>query len=61
MDSVQSLRFITQKKSIKFINKIKGLTDVYSARKLQRLVVVSGRVMMSNERMQNIIHLLKVK
>ena len=50
MDAVQSSKFITQKKSIELINKIKGLTDANSARSLQRQVVVSGRVKMANER-----------
>lgn len=49
VDAVQSSKVITQKKSIELINKIKGLTDIFSARKLQRQVVISGRAKMANE------------
>ena len=50
VDAVQSSKVITQKKSIELINKIKKLTDVNSARRLQRQVVISGRAKMANER-----------
>ncbi len=50
VDAVQSSKFITSRKSIELINKIKKLTDKNSAKKLQRQVIVSGRVKMANER-----------
>ena len=50
VDAVQSSKVITHKKSIQLINKIKKLTDDYSAKGLQRQVVVTGRAKMENER-----------
>lgn len=50
VDAVQSSKFITKKKSIELINKIKTLTDKYSVSTLQRQIVVSGRVKTENER-----------
>ncbi|MBN2878329.1 MAG: WYL domain-containing transcriptional regulator [Clostridia bacterium] len=51
MDAVLSSRVITSKKSIELINKIKKLTDINSAARLQRQVVVTGRAKMANERL----------
>ena len=50
VDAVQSSKFITEKKSVELINKIKTLTDVYSAAALQREVYISNRVKSDNER-----------
>lgn len=49
IDAVQSSKFITEKKSIELINKIKQLTDKNSADKLQRNVQISNRVKSINE------------
>jgi len=49
VDSVQSSKFITQKKTLSLIKKIEGLTSIYSARLLQRQVYVSNRVKSMNE------------
>lgn len=49
VDSVQSARFITQKKSNALIKKIEGLSSKYEASKLQRQVYVTERVKSDNE------------
>lgn len=49
VDSVQSARFITEKKSNKLIKKIEGLSSTYEASKLQRQVFVAKRVKTDNE------------
>lgn len=49
VDSVQSARFITEKKSNNLIKKIEGLSSTYEASKLQRQVFVAGRVKSDNE------------
>ncbi len=49
VDSVQSSRFITQKKTLALIQKIESLTNCYAARELQRQVYVRGRVKSMNE------------
>lgn len=50
VDSVQSAKFITEKKSNELINKIESLTSKYEAGHLQRQVYVSGRVKAINEK-----------
>lgn len=49
VDSVQSSKFITYKKSMELIAKIEKLTSVPNAKKLHRQVYVSNRVKTSNE------------
>lgn len=49
VDAVQSSRFITQKKSRELIAKIERLTSPYEAKKLQRQVIVAGRIKAENE------------
>ncbi|MDD3165466.1 MAG: WYL domain-containing protein [Oscillospiraceae bacterium] len=48
-DSVQSSRFITEKKSLSLIRKIESLTSDHEAKSLQHQVVVMGRVKTMNE------------
>lgn len=50
VDSVQSAKFITEKKSNELIKKIEGLASKYEAMQLHRQVYVSGRVKTMNER-----------
>lgn len=49
MDSVQSAKFITVKKSNELIKKIEGFASKYEASQLQRQVYVSGRIKTMNE------------
>jgi len=49
VDSVQSSKFITEKKTLALIRKIEGLASVYDAQLLQRQVYVRGRVKSMNE------------
>lgn len=49
VDSVQSAKFITEKKSQELIKKLEGLASVHEAKKLQRQVYISGRVKTMNE------------
>ena len=49
VDSVQSSKFITQKKSMEFISKIEKLTSAPNAKKLHRQVYISNRVKALNE------------
>jgi len=49
VDSVQSAKFITYKKSMELISKIEKLTSVPNAKKLHRQVYVSNRVKTFNE------------
>lgn len=49
VDSVQSSRFITKKKTLALIRKIEGLAGVHDAQLLQRQVYVRGRVKTMNE------------
>lgn len=49
VDSVQSSKFITEKKSNELIKKIESYASKYEAQQLQRQVVVSGRVKTMNE------------
>lgn len=49
VDSVQSAKFITAKKSNELIKKIEGLASKYEASQLQRQVFVAGRVKTMNE------------
>ena len=49
VDSVQSSRFITEKKSRSLIKKLESLVSVYDARQLQRQVLIAGRVKTMNE------------
>lgn len=50
VDSVQSAKFITKKKSCELIGKIEKLTSRENARRLQRQVFISNRVKTPNER-----------
>ena len=50
VDSVQSAKFITEKKSNELIKKLEALTSRYEASHLQRQVYVSGRVKAINEK-----------
>ncbi len=49
VDAVQASRFITQKKSRELIAKIEKLAGPYEAKKLQRQVLVAGRIKAENE------------
>ena len=49
VDSVQSSKFITQKKTSDLIRKIEKLTSMHQAQLLQRQVYVAGRVKAMNE------------
>jgi len=49
VDSVQSSKFITHRKTMSLIKKIEGLTSVHDARLLQRQVYVRNRVKSMNE------------
>ena len=49
VDSVQSAKFITNRKSTDLIRKLSGLTSRHEAKYLQRQVVISGRVKTMNE------------
>ena len=49
VDSVQSAKFMTDKKSKTLISKLEAMASKYEARKLHRQVVISGRVKTMNE------------
>ena len=49
VDSVQSSKFITERKSDQLIKKITGLGSVYEAQQLKRQVHVQGRIKTMNE------------
>lgn len=49
VDSVQSAKFITDKKSKELIKKLESLVSKYEGKQLQRQVVISGRVKTMNE------------
>lgn len=49
VDSVQSAKFITEKKSNELIKKIEGFASKYEATQLHRQVFVAGRVKTMNE------------
>ena len=49
VDSIQSSKFITQRKTLSLIRKLEGLTSVHDAQLLERQVYVRGRVKSMNE------------
>ncbi len=49
VDSVQSSKFLTEKKSRELIKKLEALTSTYEATYLQRQVIVSNRIKTMNE------------
>ncbi|MCH5265516.1 MAG: WYL domain-containing protein [Lachnospiraceae bacterium] len=49
VDSVQSAKFITTKKSNELIRKLESLSSIYEAKQLQRQVYVTGRIKADNE------------
>lgn len=49
VDSVQSAKFITERKSRQLIKKLEGLVSVHEAKKLHRQVIITGRVKAMNE------------
>lgn len=49
VDSVQSSKFITQKKSLELIKKLEGLVSIYEAKQLNRQVFLADRVKTMNE------------
>jgi len=49
VDSVQSSRFITKKKSLELINKLERLTSRHEAKRLHREVLVARRIKTMNE------------
>lgn len=49
VDSVQSSKFITEKKSNSLIKKLESLVSEHEAKQLQRQVITSGRVKTMNE------------
>lgn len=49
VDSVQSSKFITEKKTMELINKIESLASIYEAQLLSRQVFVKNRIKTMNE------------
>ena len=49
VDSIQSSKFITEKKTVSLIRKLENLANVYDARMLERQVYVRNRVKSMNE------------
>ena len=49
VDSVQSAKFITDKKSAELIHKLEGLVSKYEGKQLHRQVIISGRIKSMNE------------
>ena len=49
VDSVQSAKFITDRKSSELIKKLEALVSRYEGKKLHRQVVISGRIKTMNE------------
>ena len=49
VDSVQSAKFITDKKSAELIKKLESLVSKYEGKQLHRQVVISGRIKTMNE------------
>ena len=49
VDAIQSSKFITVKKSHELIRKLESFASRYEASKLQRQVVVTGRIKTMNE------------
>ena len=49
VDSVQSAKFISDRKSKELIRKLEGLASTHQAKQLQRQVVIAGRVKSMNE------------
>ena len=49
VDSIQSSKFITQRKTLSLIKKLENLASVYDAQLLERQVYVRGRVKSMNE------------
>ena len=49
VDSVQSAKFITDKKSLQLIKKLESLVSRHDAKKLHRQVVIAGRIKTMNE------------
>ena len=49
VDSIQSSKFITQRKTLSLIKKVENLASVYDAQLLERQVYVRGRVKSMNE------------
>ena len=49
VDSVQSSKFITERKSRELIKKLESLVSTYDARQLHRQVILTGRVKTMNE------------
>ncbi len=58
VDSIQSSKFITEKKSNELIKKITSLASEYEAKQLKRQVVVHGRVKTMNESIYYVVDLL---
>lgn len=49
IDSIQSAKFISERKSQELIKKVEGLASEYEAEKLHRQVLIAGRVKSMNE------------
>ena len=49
VDSVQSAKFITEKKSLELIKKLEGMASRHEAQHMQRQVLLTGRVKTYNE------------
>ena len=49
VDAVQGSRFITEKKSRQLIKKLESLTSIHEAQRLQRQVLITGRIKAMNE------------
>ncbi len=49
VDSIQSAKFMTEKKSANLIKKLESLCSIYDAKQLHRQVILTGRVKAHNE------------
>ena len=58
VDSVQASKFITEKKSRELIGKLEGLTSRYQARRLNRQVMIAGRIKTENESIYYVVDLI---
>ena len=58
VDAVQGSKFITEKKSRQLIKKLESLVSVHEARRLQRQVLITGRIKAMNESIYYIVDML---
>ena len=58
VDAVQSSKFITERKSRQLIKKLESLVSVHEARRLQRQVLITGRIKSMNESIYYLVDML---